>query len=67
MNQSSEKPVSKFAFSNATCARYTLHHLNGHENIVGLSDAYEGSKHIYIVMEMCSGGRVGTFHVMLQR
>jgi len=35
-----------------------LHHLNGHANIVGLLNAYEGSKHIYIVMELCSGGEL---------
>jgi len=34
-----------------------LHHLNGHPNIVGLKAAYEGSKHVYIVMELCTGGR----------
>ena len=27
-----------------------LHHLNGHPNIVQLKNAYEGSKHVYIVM-----------------
>lgn len=35
-----------------------LHHLNGHPNVVCLADAYEGSKHVYIVMEMCSGGEL---------
>ena len=35
-----------------------LHHLSGHPNIVGLLDAYEGTKHVYIVMEYCSGGEL---------
>mmetsp|Transcript_36164 Transcript_36164/g.89103 ORF Transcript_36164/g.89103 Transcript_36164/m.89103 type:complete len:526 (-) Transcript_36164:476-2053(-) len=35
-----------------------LHHLNGHPNIVGLKAAYEGSKHVYIVMDLCTGGEL---------
>jgi calcium-dependent protein kinase len=35
-----------------------LHHLGDHPNIVELIDAYEGSKHIYIVMELCEGGEL---------
>ena len=35
-----------------------LHHLSGHPNIVGLIDAYEGTKHVYIVMDYCSGGEL---------
>ena len=35
-----------------------LHHLSGHPNIVGLLGAYEGTKHVYIVMDFCSGGEL---------
>lgn len=35
-----------------------LHHLGDHPNIVELIEAYEGSKHIYIVMELCEGGEL---------
>ena len=35
-----------------------LHHLGDHPNVVELIDAYEGSKHIYIVMELCKGGEL---------
>ena len=35
-----------------------LHHLSGHPNIVGLLAAYEGTKHVYIVMDFCSGGEL---------
>ncbi len=35
-----------------------LHHLGDHPNVVELIDAYEGSKHIYIVMELCEGGEL---------
>ena len=35
-----------------------LHHLSGHPNIVGLLAAYEGTKHVYIVMDYCSGGEL---------
>ena len=35
-----------------------LHHLNGHPNIVGFTAAYEGTKHIYLVMELCTGGEL---------
>jgi calcium-dependent protein kinase len=41
-----------------------LHHLNGHANIVGLLNAYEGSKHIYIVMELCSGHPTPVIHTI---
>ena len=34
-----------------------LHHLGDHPNVVELIDAYEGSKHIYIVMD-CEGGEL---------
>ena len=39
-----------------------LHHLSGHPNIVGLIDAYEGTKHVYIVMDYCSGGELPLPH-----
>ena len=35
-----------------------LHHLSGHEHVVELVGAYEGSKHVYIVMELLSGGEL---------
>jgi len=35
-----------------------LHHLGDHPNVVELIEAYEGSKHIYIVMELCEGGEL---------
>jgi serine/threonine protein kinase len=35
-----------------------LHHLSGHPNVVGLLAAYEGTKHVYIVMDYCSGGEL---------
>ena len=35
-----------------------LHHLSGHPNIVGLLAAYEGTKHVYIVMDFCYGGEL---------
>ena len=35
-----------------------LHHLSGHPNIVGLLAAFEGTKHVYIVMDYCSGGEL---------
>ena len=35
-----------------------MHHLGDHPNVVELIDAYEGSKHIYIVMELCKGGEL---------
>lgn len=35
-----------------------LHHLSGHENIVELIGAYEGNKHVYIVMELLAGGEL---------
>ena len=35
-----------------------LHLLGGHPNVVGLIDAYEDSKHVYIVKEYCKGGEL---------
>lgn len=35
-----------------------LHHLSGHDHVVELVGAYEGSKHVYIVMELLAGGEL---------
>lgn len=35
-----------------------LHHLGGHENIVKCVGAFEGQRHVYIVMELLCGGEL---------
>jgi len=35
-----------------------LHHLGGHDNIVCCEGAYEGARHVYIVMELLQGGEL---------
>jgi len=58
------KAISKRQLSNAEDIEEVrnevriLHHLAGHEHVVELVGAYEGSKHVYIVMELLSGGEL---------
>lgn len=35
-----------------------MHHLAGHENVVGMRGAYEDKHHVHIVMEVCQGGEL---------
>jgi calcium-dependent protein kinase len=35
-----------------------MHHLTGHDNIVGLVDTYEDHKAIHLVEELCAGGEL---------
>jgi calcium-dependent protein kinase len=35
-----------------------MHHLAGHPNVVCVADAYEDSRAVYFVMELCTGGEM---------
>ncbi|EEH60508.1 uncharacterized protein MICPUCDRAFT_12286, partial [Micromonas pusilla CCMP1545] len=55
---SKRKLISKDEIDDVRREISVLHHLSGHPNIVGLVQAFEGSKHIYIVMDLCTGGEL---------